>query len=150
MNEGRIIYSSVRSEASLDLPVDVRENFGEALRSLNAKNPKAAVMMVRSALQAATRQQGAKGGSLAAEIEYLADQHTLPESLRKWAHELRDGGNLAAHPEPDKKVDNQDAEELVALAESVFEYLYLIPKRVERRRSRTGEEPVIPEVEDSR
>ena len=32
----------------------------------------------------------------------------------------------------------QDAEELIALAESIFDYLYLIPAEVARRRARAG------------
>jgi hypothetical protein len=134
--EDEIIYPSTRTDASPDLPPEVRENFNEALSSLNANNPKAAVLMTRSALQAATREQGATGASLAAEIDDLATNNKLPKSLQDWSHELRDGGNLAAHPEPDKRIQIQDAEELVSLAEAIFQYLYVIPPDVRRRRAR--------------
>ncbi|MCH7579847.1 MAG: DUF4145 domain-containing protein [Chloroflexi bacterium] len=136
-------YPSLRSEARDEYPPEVRDNFGEALRSLNGNNPKAAVVMTRSALQAAMRQQDAKGKTLKAEIDSLADSHAIPPAIKDWAHELRDGGNLVAHPEPDKTVETQDAEELIALAESLFEYLYVVPKELERRRQRLApqEEP---------
>ena len=138
------LYPSVRSEAPDDYPPDVQENFSEALRSLNVNNPRAAVVMARAALQAATREQGANGDNLKQEIEDLAARHVIPEALRDWAHELRDGGNLVAHPEPDKKVEMQDAEELMALAESIFEYLYVVPKEVEQRRGRLAEQQEAP------
>jgi len=135
----QIIYPEIRSEAPEEYPEVVRENYAEALRSLNGNNPKAAVIMARSALQAATRQHGAKGANLKQEIEYLVDNHVIPKALKDWAHELRDGGNLVGHPEPDKPIGMADAEELVALAESLFEYLYVIPKQLERRRERLSQ-----------
>ena len=139
--EGKIVFPDVRSEASADLPDEVRENFNEALRSLNVGNPKSAVIMTRTALQAATRQHGAAGKDLKAEIGDLANRHVIPDSLRDWAHELRDGGNLVAHPEPNKKVEAQDAEELIALADSIFDYLYVIPAEIQRRRGRLSQAP---------
>jgi len=130
------IYPSLRFDAPEEYPDDVRENFGEALRSINGSNPKAAVIMARSALQAATREHGATGNNLKEEIDDLAARHVIPDALKDWAHEIRDGGNLVGHPKPDKKVEVADAEELIALAESIFEYLYVIPKHVEHRRQR--------------
>ena len=70
----KIVYPTIRTEASADIPTEIRDDFNEALRSLNGNNAKAAVIMTRSALQGATRQQRA-----------------------------HDGGNLVAHPEPGKK-----------------------------------------------
>lgn len=139
-----IFYPEIRSEAPEDYPLDVRENFSEALRSLNVNNPRAAVVMTRSALQAAMREHEAKGANLKEEIEDLAARHVFPDSLKDWAHELRDGGNLVAHPEPGKHVEMQDAEELIALAESIFEYLYVIPKELERRRQRLSGQEAVP------
>ena len=130
-----VIYPSLRSDAPEEYPHDVRDNFTEAIRSINGDNPKSAVIMARSALQAATREQGATGKNLKEEIDDLA----IPDALKDWAHEIRDGGNLVGHPEPDKKVEMADAKELMALAESIFEYLYVIPNHVKRRRQRLVE-----------
>jgi hypothetical protein len=138
--KGVEIWPTLRSEAPEELPEVVRENLSEAIRSVNANNPRAAVVMARSALQAATREQGAQGRNLKEEIEDLVQKHVIPESLGTWAHEIRDGGNLVAHPEPSKQVLMADAEELMALAESIFEYLYVVPKQVERRRERLAAE----------
>ena len=132
----KIVYPTIRTEASADIPTEIRDDFNEALRSLNGNNAKAAVIMTRSALQGATRQQRAQGKTLKDEIDDLAAKHVISPTLQDWSHELRDGGNLVAHPEPGKTVDTQDAEELIALAESIFDYLYVIPAEVARRRAR--------------
>ena len=132
----KIVFPTIRTEAEPDIPTDIRGDFNEALSSLNGNNAKAAVIMTRSALQGATRQQGAQGKTLKDEIDGLAAKHVIPPALQDWAHELRDGGNLVAHPEPGKTVDMQDAEELIARADSIFDYLYVIPAKVARRRAR--------------
>ncbi len=90
-------------------------------------------------MQVATRQYQANGANLYQEIGDLAKKHIIPGSLKDWAHEIRDGGNLVAHPEPTKGVQKQDTEELLALAESIFEYLYVAPAQVEQRRRRRDE-----------
>ena len=98
-------------------------------------------MMTRSALQAATREQGAMGRDLKAEIDDLAASGEIPPAMKAWAHELRNGGNLAAHPTAGDRVTKDDAEELLLLVESIFEYLYVVPKHVERRRARRAPTP---------
>ncbi|MHB8377134.1 MAG: DUF4145 domain-containing protein [Dehalococcoidia bacterium] len=131
-------YPSVKTEAPDELPQTVREDYNEAIRSMNANNPKSAVIMCRAALQAAMREQGANGENLKQEIDDLADRHVVPAALRDWAHDIRDGGNLVAHPAPGKVIDMRDAQELMALTESVFQYLYVVPSQVKARRETIG------------
>ncbi len=136
----KLLWPAAQEEAPEDYPEDVRDNYREAVRSFQAGNYKACVIMVRGALQAAARGLQAKGSSLYQEIEDLAKRHVIPDALKDWAHELRDGGNLVAHPEPGKRVGKEDAAELLALAESIFEYLYVVPAEVQRRRQRVGQQ----------
>jgi hypothetical protein len=133
------VFPETRETASEDYPEDVRDNLTEALRSLMVGNYKACVIMTRGALQSATRELGAKGKSLYDEIGDLATRNVIPQSLKEWAHEIRDAGNLVAHPEPSKRIEKQDAEELLALAESIFQYVYVIPKQVQERRDRVSQ-----------
>src|SRR5438105_2720811 len=102
MNQGGkevILYPVSKLTAPDEYPEDVRDNFTEALRSLAHGNYKSAVVMARTALQASTRGMNAKGTNLKQEIEDLASRHVIPKSLEDWAHSIRDGGNLVAHPE---------------------------------------------------
>jgi hypothetical protein len=48
--DDRIAYPEVRSDAPDEYPEVIRKNYAEALWSLNGNNPKAAVIMARSAL----------------------------------------------------------------------------------------------------
>ena len=135
----QIRYPALRSDAPPEYPEEVRDNYAEALRSFDAGNPKACLIMTRGALQACMREQQAVGKNLYQEIEDLAKRHVIPTALKDWAHEIRDAGNLIAHPEPGKKVGKEDAGELLLLAESIFEYLYVVPKQVEARRQRLSQ-----------
>jgi len=137
----KILYPTVRTEASNDYPEEVRDNLTESIRSFSGNNYKASVIMARSALQSAMREMSANGKNLYEEIEDLASKHLIPIALSSWAHEIRDGGNLVAHPEPGKKVQREDAAELLALTESILEYMYLIPADVKRRRDRLSSHP---------
>jgi hypothetical protein len=76
------------------------------------------------------------GDDLKQEIEALAARHLIPDASRDWARELRGGETLLTQPEPHTGVTKQDAEELLALAESVLEYLYMVPALVRERRAR--------------
>jgi hypothetical protein len=131
----QIVYPSLDTLAPEGCPDEVRDYFEEALSCRNTGNFRAAVLVARSALQACMRDQGAKVGSLQAEIDDLAARHIIPESLKAWAHEVRAGGNLAAHPKPGSEIQREDAEELIGLAASLFEYLYAIPKRIADRKA---------------
>jgi hypothetical protein len=95
--------------------------------------------MTRTALQAAMREKRAEGKTLHDEINNLADKHVLPESLREWARAIKNAGNLVAHPKHNEQVDEYDAEELLVLAQSIFDYLYAIPALVEARKQRLKE-----------
>ncbi len=92
----KIVFPAIRMEAEADIPTDIRDDFNEALRSLNGNNAKAAVIMTRSALQGAARQQGAEGKTLKDEIDDLAAKHVIPPALQDWAHELA----ALVQPEP--------------------------------------------------
>lgn len=137
----KLLYPEARLTAPDDYPPLVADNFSEALRSLSAGAFKASAAMTRSAIQAAMVVEQAQGKDLFHQIEDLANTHIIPQTLSDWAHEIRDGGNTAVHPELGQKVDRSDAEELVALAESIFEYLYIIPAEVNRRRLRRSSQP---------
>ena len=76
------------------------------------------------------------GDDFKQEIEALAARHLIPDASRDWARELRGGETLLTPPEPHTGVTKQDAEELLALAESVLEYLYMVPALVRERRAR--------------
>ena len=133
-----IFWPPTLDSAHRDIPAEVRGELDEAIAALNAGLSKLALIGARAALQAAMREQSAKGNDLKAEIADLVDRHVLMPALGDWANEVRLAGNLGAHPRPGVGVSDQEAREILALADSIFDYLYVVPAAVQRRKSATG------------
>lgn len=134
-----VIFPQTRliSKAPKEWPSDVGENWVEAHRSLSGENWKAATMMARSALQAALRQQGAKGANLKSEIDGLAAKGILPPVMKDWSTDIRELANDAAHPKPGQAPPSaRDAQDIVGFLDYLFEYLYTLPHRVAEYRAR--------------
>lgn len=77
----------------------------------------------------------AVSGMMKSRIDKLADENALTPALKDWAHHVRLLGNEGAH-EADEPSE-QDVDDLEAFTESVLEYLFTLPKRIELRRART-------------
>ena len=104
-------------------PEQVGRFWLQAHRSLADENWDAAVVMVRSALQAALRQHGAKGANLKQEIEDLASKGLLPPIMKAWSDTLRELGNDSAHPKADQPPTNpQDAKDIARFLDFLLEY----------------------------
>ena len=109
----------------------------QAHRNGKDENWDAASVMARSALQAALREQGAKGRKLKDEIEDLATRGILPPQMKEWAHELRGLGNESAHPEAvGSKPSADDVRDVIKFLDFLFEYLYTLPHEIKQYRER--------------
>lgn len=118
-------------------PEEIGRYWVQAKRSLADENWDAAVLMARSAVQLAGREQGASGTSLRQEIDHLARQGKLPPLMKEWAHEVRELGNDAAHPVLGAPPTSpQDARDIVAFLDYYLEYLYSLPARISGYRNR--------------
>lgn len=118
-------------------PKDVGRFWLQAKRSLNGENWDAAVVMARSSLQAALRNQGATGSNLKNEIDSLADKAVLPPIMKDWSHEIRLLGNTSAHPgQGDDPPDSVQARELVKFLDFFLELTYSLPHRIREFRNR--------------
>jgi len=136
------MYPFANTQPPQELPADVAVPFREALSSLSARNWNAALVMCRRSLEEAIMQFGAQGNSLQAQIEDLTSKGILTPTIRDWAHETRLGGNLGAHGSSTQKwAAQEDAEEIVEFARSIFQYVYIIPSQVQQRRLRLSRTP---------
>ena len=109
----------------------------QAHRSYADENWDAAAVMARSAVQAAMREQGAKGRNLRAEIDDLADRGILPPHMKEWAHELRELGNESSHPCADKPPPaRSDVRDVVEFLDFLLRYLYTLPHEINQYRKR--------------
>jgi hypothetical protein len=124
-------------EPSTIWPDAVQRFWIQAHESLRVENWDAAVVMARSALQAAMRDKNAVGGNLKAEIKDLASKGTLHPMMQDWSTEVRELGNDSAHPLPDAAPTNpQDARDVVQFLDFLLFYLHDFPKQISDYRER--------------
>lgn len=113
----------------------------QAKRNLAGENWDAAVLMARSALQAALRDQDASGANLKQEIDHMADGGRLPPIMKEWSNEIRELGNKSAHPDPQQEPPSaNDARDLVRFLDFFLECAYSLPHRIAQYRQRQDNE----------
>lgn len=118
-------------------PDEVQRYWIQAQRNLQDENWDAAALMARSALQVALRNNKAQGRTLKSEIEDLASKGILPPLMKDWSDNVRDLGNVSAHPQPGQPpTSSEDARDIVKFLNFLLEYLYTLPQRINDYRSR--------------
>ena len=109
----------------------------QAQKNILDENWDAAVVMARSALQIALRDNNASGNSLKQEIDDLAANGILAPIMKEWADQIRLLGNEAAHPDPEEdSIDPQDAHDIVEFLNFLLEYLYTFPHKIQQYQER--------------
>lgn len=123
-------------EASIspDIPPDIAGAFAEAISTLYANCPRAAVVMARRTLEAVAADKGETTGPLATRLRNLATRGVLPPDLADWATEVRKIGNTGAHFDPMDMATMEDARDLVNFLRELLRYLYEMPAELRRRR----------------
>jgi hypothetical protein len=75
---------------------------------------------------------GASKGKLVEEIKELVRQQKVPKTMGDWADEVRELGNIGAHPdESEKVVSPQDAKDVVRFARYFILYAIDIPHEID-------------------
>jgi hypothetical protein len=141
-----IIYPKHATRSvEMEVPDDYRTEFLEAC-SVVQLSPKASAALSRRLLQAVLREEfNIKHGSLAKEIEDFIQREDVPPYLSKAVDAIRNIGNLAAHPIKDTStgeivdVEPGEAEWLLEVLESLFDFAFVQPKRLEERRQKLNE-----------
>ncbi len=116
-----------------DTPPTTASYFEQATASLANGHFDAAGMMFRKSLESATKLLSPEcaNKSLYSRIEDLVSKGALTEDMGKWAHEVRLGGNDAAHD--DEPFTLAEAEELRNFIENFLRYAFTLPSAVHRR-----------------
>jgi hypothetical protein len=121
-------------------PEQVGRYWLQAKRNLVERNYDAAIVMARSALQIALRDNHAEGGNLKQEIEDLNKKGILPPVMKDWSDTVRELGNEGAHPAPGQSAPNpKDAGDIVRFLDFLLECLYALPYRIKQYRERDEE-----------
>ncbi|MBU0477048.1 DUF4145 domain-containing protein [bacterium] len=121
-------------------PEQIGRYWLQAKKNLVDENWDAAVVMARTALQIALRDNKAKGSNLKQEIEDLSIKGILPPTMKEWADNVRELGNESVHPEPKQApTDHLDAKDIIRFLDFLLEYLYTLPYKIREYRKREAE-----------
>ena len=136
-----LVYPAPRRLSSA-VPASLRREWNEARTCFDAKAYAACVVMVRRTLEGTCRELGVGERTLHKALARLKADGHIDTMLAEWADALRVIGNQGAHYTGDV-VSREDAEDSLAFAEALLDYLYALRNRFEefkaRRSSREGD-----------
>ncbi len=137
LNAGNEIYPHpLPSPSDERIPEKIRKDLDEAKLCFSVKAYRASAVMARRALQTACIDKGAsKGKNLAEQIKELADKGMITQDLKNWADVVRFVGNDAAHP-TENEVSEDDAKDIIDLAEQFMHVIYVAPAIANGRRKK--------------
>jgi hypothetical protein len=123
-----VVVYPPRRQLSWAIPPPLRRAWEEAQACHGAKAYTACAVMARRVVEGVCIENGVKMRSLAQGMRDLRDRGVIDGTLAEWADGLRLLGNMGAHYTADT-VSRQDAEDGLAFAEALLDYLYVLKKR---------------------
>lgn len=125
---------AIATEAPRYLPENIERFYLQAADNVKTGNCDAASMMSRKVLEVAVKKLNPQGsGTLYKRIEQLHSSGQVTDSLKDWAHIIRDDGNDAAHEE--EPVTPQFADEILSFTELFLMYTFTMPGMVDAKKS---------------
>lgn len=131
---------STRPPVPKEVPKQFAADYTEACLVI-PDSPKASAALSRRCLQNLLRQIAkVKPGQLGDEIQEVLDAGSLPSYLSEVVDAIRNIGNFAAHPTKTQHtgeivpVEPGEAEWLLDILESLFDFYFVQPQRVKSRR----------------
>jgi len=133
--------ASSRPPCPREVPPEIAEDYTEACGVLPV-SPKASAALSRRCLQNLLREAGAvKHGNLANEIQQILDSGAVPSYIADIVDAVRNIGNFAAHPIKSQTtgeivpVEPKEAEWNLDVLEALFDFHYVQPATVQRRKA---------------
>ena len=137
-------YSS-RPKAPLEVDEHIAQDYNEACLVLSL-SPKASAALGRRCLQSILRDKaGVKKASLIKEIDEFLSNPQVPTFIAGGVDAIRNIGNFAAHPQKDMisgeiiDVNPGEAEWILDVLESLFDFYYVQPEKLRRNREALNE-----------
>lgn len=127
-----------------EIPKDLADDYEEACLVLG-DSPKASAALSRRCLQAVLREQGFSDKSLYKEIQGAIDSGKFPSHISDSLDAIRNIGNFAAHPMKDTNsgevlpVEAGEAEWNLETLEFLFDFFYVQPARIQKRKDALNE-----------
>lgn len=112
------------------VPNDIIIDFKEAIKCFEIDAYKACVAMCRRSLQSVMIEKNANQNK---DLNDQINEIQILQDIKDWAHEIRHFGNRWAHPNKDwlKEVTKEEAKEVIDFMKQFFNYVYVMPKKVE-------------------
>jgi Domain of unknown function (DUF4145) len=139
-NSGGSYPTPAPSKVPPQVPAPIDSYFLQASDALKRGHYDASGAMSRKVVDVSTQQllgdESKKYNNIKSRIDALMKNSTITPDLGEWAHEVRLGGNDAAHDED--PYQKPEAEELLDFAELYLTYVYTLPKRLEGRKAKAA------------
>ena len=132
------VYPRTEQTIPEHVSVEIRQNYEEAMDSLQRQKWTSAAMMFRKILDRATKEldQSLAELNLFKRIETLVERRDLTPAMRDLATIIRLDGNEANH---DEDPDEATAHQLQGFTELFLTYAFTLPKRVEQHKEKAGQ-----------
>jgi len=135
-NKGDIIYPQpLPSPSDERIPENIRKDLDEAKICFSVGAFRACAVMARRAMQSACINKGSSKDRLVDQLEELARNGIITRDLKEWADVVRWVGNDAAHPGKEE-VSQEDAKDILSLAEQFLHVVYVAPAIAKERKSK--------------
>jgi hypothetical protein len=133
-----LLWPSSGREMSSKVPESLRLENKEARTCFRNGAYTATVVMVRRTLEGVCAENGVKKQPLIKALQQMAADGLIEGRLLEWAQELRVLGNEGAHF-TGNRVLREDAQDALALAEALLDYLYVFSAQFAEFKTRRGQ-----------
>lgn len=127
----QVVYPLGKYELDPDLPIsaEAREDFREAGQCLVARCYKASMVMSRRSLQRCLKEQGCTQKLLVDQLNYAMAHDLLRKAFHPLAEEVRQYGNLSAHPDDEQlcNVSRDAAQHILDFTALIIHEFYEVP-----------------------
>ena len=116
-------------DSTSPIPSEIRDDFLEAGLCLGASCYKASLVMSRRVLQRCLKEQGCTQNKLVDAIDHALQTNILRKAFHPLAEEIRQYGNLGAHPDDDQLVNGnrESAHHVLEFARLLVHEFYEVP-----------------------
>jgi len=127
-------FGSWELDKAIDIKDEIRCDFKEAGIALAAGCYKASMVMSRRVLQRCLKEQGCNQRQLVDAISHAIKEDILRKPLHDIATEIREYGNLGAHPDDDglAAATQEAAKQILEFARLVVHEFYEVPAAAEK------------------
>ena len=148
----KVLWPSPGREMSSKIPESLRLEHKEARSCFNSAAYTATVVMVRRTLEGVCAENGVKRQPLIRALQQMQSDGLIEGRLLEWAQELRVLGNDGAHF-TGRRVSREDAQDALALAEAILDYLYVFSAQFaefkQRRNGRNSDQTTEDAAKDT-